>query len=153
VSRVSGCDPCCEPGLRSPLVSRYGIGKAADAHPDGLAAWKGQVLRGFGVTLHLKAHAVAYSIAFFLGGFTILLSVVVYFTLGVSNELRWLSQEDKATIKDCLDAEKLQGQERHRTWDRDEAIRALKDPQTHFFWLATMLSAMPSTVITTFGRG
>lgn len=93
-----------------------------------------------------------YSIAFFLGGFTILLSLVVYFTLGTSNELQWLSPDEKATIKDRLEAEKLVGQDRHRNWDKEEATRALRDPQTHFFWLATMLSAMPSTVITTFGR-
>ncbi|KAJ7928856.1 MFS general substrate transporter [Mycena leptocephala] len=53
----------------------YGIGRAAQAEPGGLAAWKGMSL--------------------FLGAMSILLSIICFFFLGTPREVSWLSAEEK----------------------------------------------------------
>lgn len=53
----------------------YGIGDAAQKHPNGLQPWRG--------------------ISLFLGSMTIMLSILVYFIIGTPREVRWLSEDEK----------------------------------------------------------
>ncbi len=56
----------------------YAIAKKALSNPGGFAAWR--------------------AISVFLGGLTILFSVVIYFVFGMPREVRWLSEREKRVV-------------------------------------------------------
>ncbi|EOD46770.1 putative mfs multidrug protein [Neofusicoccum parvum UCRNP2] len=61
-------------GVLTELIN-YGIGRHAEAHAGGVAAWKG--------------------VSFFLGALTVVLSGLAFAVLGTPREVRWLSGEEK----------------------------------------------------------
>ncbi|PYH91572.1 MFS general substrate transporter [Aspergillus ellipticus CBS 707.79] len=110
----------------------YGIGRRAEAHPGGLAPWKG--------------------ISLFLGSFTIVLSVVVYFCFGTPRELRWLSPEEKrmAAARAVRNQTGSDNQKHEFRWD--QVRTAFKDPQTYFFFLLVIVNSIPSGGTISFGN-
>ncbi|KAF9878393.1 hypothetical protein CkaCkLH20_03885 [Colletotrichum karsti] len=111
----------------------YAIGKHADSHPGGLAAWKG--------------------ISFFLGGLTIVLAVLTFFILGTPREVKWLSEREKRMAAARVVSNQTGSDRQKRTkWKWSQVATTFKDPQTYFFFLTTTANAIPNGGVTTFGN-
>ncbi|KAJ7928853.1 MFS general substrate transporter [Mycena leptocephala] len=111
----------------------YGIGRAAQAEPGGLAAWKGMSL--------------------FLGAMSILLSIICFFTLGTPREVSWLSAEEKR-IQAARVAHNHTGSDAQKRaeWKWSQVTEAFMDPQLYFFFFVTVSNAIPTGGINTFGN-
>ncbi|KAF9063529.1 MFS general substrate transporter [Rhodocollybia butyracea] len=111
----------------------YAIGNSATNHKSGLAAWKG--------------------ISFFLGGTTILLSIVAWFFLGTPREVAWVSKEERRIAQARIVSNKT-GTDHHkrRDWKKDQVIEAFLDPSTWFLFCSVVLGALPNGGITSFGN-
>lgn len=113
------------------LVS-YGIGTGAERHLDGLAPWIG--------------------ISFYLGGLTILLSVLAFLLLDTPREVRWLSANDRrAAVARVVSNQTGSDREKHGEWKWEQVGMAFKDPQTCFFFFVTVANAVPNGGTTSFG--
>ncbi|KAJ7928852.1 MFS general substrate transporter [Mycena leptocephala] len=111
----------------------YGIGRAAQAEPGGLAAWKGMSL--------------------FLGAMSILLSIICFFFLGTPREVFWLSAEEKR-IQAARVAHNHTGSDAQKRaeWKWSQVTEAFMDPQLYFFFFVTVSNAIPTGGINTFGN-
>ncbi|KAF7336778.1 MFS general substrate transporter [Mycena venus] len=107
----------------------YGIGRAAQAEPRGLAAWKG------------------------MSSISVLVSILCFFLLGTPREVFWLSPEEKK-IQAARVAHNNTGsdaQERAE-WKWSQVSEALVDPQLYFFFFVTVSNAIPTGGVNTFGN-
>lgn len=110
----------------------YGIGKRAEAQPGGLAPWKG--------------------ISLFLGGLTILLSVVVYFVFSTPRDCRWLNAEEKRMAQARVVSSQTGSDAQERKWDSQQVWVTFQDPQTYFFFFVSLVNAIPNGGLTAFGN-
>ncbi|KAJ7677559.1 MFS general substrate transporter [Mycena rosella] len=111
----------------------YGIGTAANAHPEGLAAWKGMSL--------------------FLGGITAVVAFATFFCFGTPREVFWLSAEEKK-IQAARVAYNNTGSDvqKREEWKWSQVGEAFLDPQVYFFFFVTVSNAIPSGGVGTFGN-
>ncbi|RDW61677.1 hypothetical protein BP5796_11569 [Coleophoma crateriformis] len=102
----------------------YGIGMYSEAHPGHLQPWRG--------------------ISFFLGGLTFLCTILVFFMLGSPREVRWLSEDEKRMAMARVVGNQT-GSDRHKRgeWKWDQVRGAFKDPQTYFFFILSIVNALP----------
>ncbi|KII84837.1 hypothetical protein PLICRDRAFT_167211 [Plicaturopsis crispa FD-325 SS-3] len=113
--------------------ANYGIGSHAQAHPGGLAPWKG--------------------ISFFLGSLTIFLSFFAFFFLGTPREVRWLSKDEKRMAAARVVSNQT-GSDRQKRgeWKWDQFWMTWRDPQTYFFFFVTLVNSLPNGGTTSFGN-
>ncbi|KAK0242011.1 major facilitator superfamily domain-containing protein [Armillaria nabsnona] len=110
----------------------YGIGQAALKNPNGIDAWRG--------------------ISYFLGGFTVVMSVFTFAFLGTPREVWWLSKAEKR-----MAAARVVGNQtgsdrmKHGDWKWHQVTVAFKDPQTYFFFFTTVVNSLPNGGTTSFG--
>ncbi|KAF2163746.1 hypothetical protein M409DRAFT_37199 [Zasmidium cellare ATCC 36951] len=111
----------------------YAIGDAANDNPSGLRAWRG--------------------IAFFLGGFTVFLGLLVFFILGTPREVMWLSEREKRMAAARVVSNQTgSDRQKHTGWKWSQVRTAMKDPQTYFFFFTNFAFAIPNGGTTTFGN-
>lgn len=111
----------------------YGIGAHAQAHPGGMAPWKG--------------------ISFFLGGLTIFDAVLVYFVLGTPREVRWLTEDEKrAAMARVVANQTGSDRNKHADFKWEQVWSTFRDPQTYFFFFVTVINALPNGANTTFSK-
>ncbi|KAI0466297.1 MFS general substrate transporter [Xylaria cf. heliscus] len=112
-------------------VISYAIADRTQRNPNGPAAWKG--------------------ISLFLGALTIVLGILVFFILGTPREVTWLSEDEKrAAIARILENKTGSDREKRSQFKWDQAIQTFKDPQTYFFFIITIINALPSAANTVF---
>ncbi|KAF7374742.1 MFS general substrate transporter [Mycena sanguinolenta] len=114
-------------------LSNYGIGRAAQAHPGGLAAWRRMSL--------------------FLGSISIFASVLCFFCLGTPREVFWLSPEERK-IQAARVARNNTGSDAKKRpeWKWSQVSEAFMDPQLYFFFFVTVSNAIPTGGVNTFGN-
>ncbi|GME36964.1 hypothetical protein OIDMADRAFT_135607 [Neofusicoccum parvum] len=119
-------------GVLTELIN-YGIGRHAEAHAGGVAAWKG--------------------VSFFLGALTVVLSGLAFAVLGTPREVRWLSGEEKrmAVARVVRNQTGSDGQKRPE-WKWDQVRTTFRDPQTYFFFFTTLANSLPNGGTTSFGN-
>ncbi|KAJ5113980.1 hypothetical protein N7456_002514 [Penicillium angulare] len=110
----------------------YGIGREAERHPGGLAPWKG--------------------ISLFLGSLTIILSVVVFFTVGSPREVRWLTEDEKRMASARIVASQTGSDAQKRDIDWRQVKITFQDPQTYFFFFLVIVNSIPNGGTTAFGN-
>ncbi|KAH8650025.1 major facilitator superfamily domain-containing protein [Xylariales sp. PMI_506] len=111
----------------------YGIGLRANAHPGGLAAWKG--------------------ISLFLGLLTIILSPITYYVFGTPHEVRWLSKEDKRIAQArVVNSQTGSDATRHDEWKWEQVWATFRDPQIYFVFTFVLVNSIPNGGLTSFGN-
>lgn len=110
----------------------YGIGRQAQAHHDALAPWKG--------------------ISLFLGSLTIVLSFIVYFTLGTPREVRWLSEDEKRMASARVVSSQTGSDAQKHDIDWRQVNITFQDPQTWFFFFLVIVNSIPNGGTTAFGN-
>lgn len=123
----------CNAGMDiSTSLINYGIARSAEAHLGQLAPWKG--------------------ISIFLGSFTIVLSILVYFLFGTPREVRWLSAEEKRMAAARIVSSQTGSDAQKRQADWSQVRVALRDPQTYFLFFLVVVNSIPNGGTTAFGN-
>ncbi|KAB2578542.1 MFS transporter [Lasiodiplodia theobromae] len=116
-------------GIIANLVM-YGIGSHAEKY-GGLAPWR--------------------CISLFLGGTTIVLSLICFGLLGSPKEVRWMTKEEKRMAAARILKNKAGRDVTGVKWSWPQVGEAFRDPQLWFSMINAFLSSVPNGALTTFG--
>ncbi|KAM0751761.1 MFS general substrate transporter [Meredithblackwellia eburnea MCA 4105] len=92
------------------------------------------------------------SISYFLGGLTIFAAIAAFFLLGTPREVMWMSAEEKRMSAARTASNQTGTDSKKQPWDNKQAIEALCDPQTFFFFFCTLVNGLPNSGVQTFGN-
>ncbi|KAI1264399.1 MFS general substrate transporter [Xylariaceae sp. FL1019] len=119
-------------GIITGLVS-FAVAQHAERNPGGPHPWQ--------------------AISYFLGPLTVVLGVLAFFTLGTPREVHWLNADEKrAAIARVVENKTGTDREKRSEFKWDQVRQTFKDPQTYFFFVVTILNALPGAACAIFGN-